>query len=142
MHKNNLILDTHTWLWFETGNKEKFSSAILSKIENGLENGQVSVCAISMWEISMLASKKRINLHTPTLQWLKKSLETKGLSLIPLTPEITTESADLPDFFHGDPADRIIIASARLTNSILISQDQEILAYGKKGYLKTLPLHP
>ena len=91
-----------------------------------------------MWEVSMLASKNRIILEGDTMEWINKALSAPGISLYPLTPEIAYESAHLPGNFHGDPADRMIVASARKLNATLVTFDQKILEYSNHGYVQVL----
>jgi PIN domain nuclease of toxin-antitoxin system len=93
---------------------------------------------MSIWELAMLVSKGRVTLQTPLLDWVREALRTPGLSLVPLTPEIAVESTRLPGNFHGDPADRIIVASARETGSTIVTRDRLILAYGKQAFVRTI----
>ena len=105
-------------------------------IENASQEGGIGVCAISLWEISMLSSKQRILLNQPCLQWIQKAIGTHGISLIPLTPEIAVETCSLPGEFHGDPADRMIVATARIFQLPLVTCDQKIIQYAQSGFLK------
>ncbi|AIL13924.1 hypothetical protein IM40_11375 (plasmid) [Candidatus Paracaedimonas acanthamoebae] len=129
-----LILDTHAFLWLMSGEKE-LSSEARNVIEACLIDGAIAISAISLWEVSMLHAKGRILLNQPCLAWIKRSLEAPGITLYPLTPEVTVESASLPGNFHGDPADRIIVATARVLGIPLLTRDQKIIDYGKDDYL-------
>lgn len=104
-------------------------------IEASIIEGSVAISTISLWEISMLYAKERILLNQPCLAWIKRSLEAPGINLYPLTPEVTVESTSLPGNFHGDPADRIIVATARVLGVPFLTRDQKILDYGKYDYL-------
>jgi PIN domain nuclease of toxin-antitoxin system len=84
----------------------------------------------------MLEVKRRINFEIECMDWINKALNIPGLSLVPLTPEIAILSSRLPGDFHGDPADRIIVATARKIGATLITSDNQILIYGKQNYLK------
>ena len=81
----------------------------------------------------MLEAKGRIRLAKDCLAWVHDALTSPGISLVPLTPEIAVESSRLPGTFHGDPADRILVATARLLGATLLTRDAKILTYGK-GY--------
>ena len=129
-----LILDTHVFLWLMNGENE-LSSEAREIIEASIIDGSIAISAISLWEISMLHTRERIFLNQPCLAWIKRSLEAPGITLYPLTPEITVESTSLPGGFHGDPADRIIVATARVLGLPLLTRDQKILDYGKDDYL-------
>ncbi|OJX14371.1 MAG: hypothetical protein BGO77_05860 [Caedibacter sp. 37-49] len=129
-----LLLDTHVFLWLMNGENE-LSIKAKEILEQSLIDGSVAISAISLWEISMLHARERILLNQPCLTWIKRSLEAPGITLYPLTPEVTVESTSLPGGFHGDPADRIIVATARVLGIPLITRDQKILDYGKDNYL-------
>jgi PIN domain nuclease of toxin-antitoxin system len=73
----------------------------------------------------------RIRLAKECLAWVGDALRAPGIALVPLTPEIAVESSRLPGSFHGDPADRILVATARREGAILVTRDEGILAYGK-----------
>jgi len=133
-----LILDTHVWLWLINGDSRLENSGILPEINKAARTKSVKIPAISVWEVSMLASKNRIILEGDTMEWINKALSAPGISLCPLTPEIAYESAHLPGDFHGDPADRRIVASARKLDGTLVTFDQKILEYSNNGYVQVL----
>ncbi|MFQ5672798.1 MAG: type II toxin-antitoxin system VapC family toxin [Nitrospinales bacterium] len=133
-----LLLDTHVWIWLLTGDKKLASSKCLPHINEAAKHSAIKVSAISVWEVGMLESKGRIKFSMDCLRWVQQALEAPGTSLAPMTPEIAVESCRLPGNFHGDPADRIIIATARILGACLVTDDKKILAYGKKHSLKTL----
>lgn len=99
------------------------------------EEGSLTISAISLWEISMLYTRNRILLNQPCLSWIQHSLQAPGISLSELTPEIIVDSCSLPNTFHGDPADRLIIATSRILNIPLMTRNKQILAYGRKGFV-------
>lgn len=125
-----LLLDTHTWLWL-VGGAEPLKRPVLSAVEGAARRGRIRVSAISVWEVAMLQAKGRIRLAKDCLAWVQEALSAPGTSLVPLTPEIAVESSRLPGEFHGDPADRILVATARLLDATLLTRDERILAYGK-----------
>lgn len=130
-----LLLDTHIFLWLMNG--ENFlSSKNREYIEDVIEEeGSVGVSAISLWEISMLHSRQRILLDQPCLNWFTHSLHAPGIYLAELTPEIAVDSCSLPGEFHSDPADRIIVSTARILDVPLMTKDQKILHYSQKGFV-------
>ena len=134
------ILDTHTFLWFVGGNKAELNQKNISDIEQYANSHSLYLSAISLWEISMLAKKGRITLEIPCLKWIDQALQMPGLELVPLTPAIAVESSFLPGDFHGDPADRMIVATARVIQATLITRDVKIINYGQQGYMQTSPL--
>lgn len=132
-----LLLDTHVWLWLMSREGNMKPSAIRA-IAEAAYHGLVLVSAISAWEVAMLVAKGRIRLSKDCLSWVNEALRAPGLALIPLTPEIAVESSRLPGAFHGDPADRILVATARREGAILLTRDEKILAYGKAKHLSVM----
>jgi PIN domain nuclease of toxin-antitoxin system len=133
-----ILMDTHIWIWLMEGNPILADTNALSIIEQAAESGMLRVSAISVREIGMLEAKTRISFNIPCMEWIHEALSIPGLQLVPLTPEIAIESTRLPDSFHGDSADRIIAATARILNASLITKDKKILEYAKSGFLKTI----
>ena len=94
---------------------------------------------MSIWEIALLVSRARIILGQPTAQWIEAALSAPGLTLEPLSPTIAIDSCNLPDNFRSDPADHIIVATARVTDAILMTRDRRILDYAAQGHLTAIP---
>jgi PIN domain nuclease of toxin-antitoxin system len=134
-----ILLDTHAWIWLFNGSTE-LSQDVVEQIDLAGNRGKVFVSAISVWELSMLVAKNRVSLSQPIDQWVKKSFSQPGVNLASMLPEIAIESSFLPGEFHGDPADRIIVATARINNLILLTRDQKIISYGEQGYLDCLKI--
>lgn len=133
-----LLLDTHYWIWLQAGARHEFSQSILKAIDEAAANGNLLLSVMSVWEVGMLESKGRIELYAPCEEWVRKALAMPGLSLAPLTPEIAVASTRLPEPFHGDPADRIIVATARVLGARLVTRDNKILAYARKRHVAVL----
>ena len=131
-----LLLDTHCWIWLQAGQLERFSQGVVERIRQAGARGMLRVSVISVWEIALLESKGRIRIHMDRLEWVRRALETPGLSLVPLTPEIAVESTRLPGNLHADPADRILVATARDLGACLMTRDQALLDYGRKRHAR------
>lgn len=127
---NNLLLDTHVWIWASNGEERV----------NFLENhtGTLFISAISVWEVAMLNFKKRIHFTQTFERWIDVSLRKSSIQLVELEPEISMLSCQLKGDFHGDPADRIIVASAMIQNIPLVSADEKIISYCKKHKIKLI----
>ncbi len=137
---NKILIDTHIFLWLMNGSN-KIPSQALEKIESCIKNeGRIIVSAISIWEIGMLVNKGRITLKEPTLQWINTALNAPYVDLASLSPEIAVESCQLPIEFHGDPADRIIVATSRVLTIPLITADKNIQKYAKNGHIQCLEI--
>ncbi len=107
-------------------------------IERAAGRAALSVAAISMWEIAMLAAHGRITLAKPTLEWIENALRSSSVGIEPLTPRIAADSCELPGRFHNDPADRLIIATARATDAALVTRDKRVLDYAALGHVAAL----
>ncbi len=134
---SGLLLDTHVWIWYAGGHAE-LRKPVVKKITDALHNNHVYVAAISLWEIAMLDKKRRITLEMPCLEWINKSVRLTRMSIVPMSPEIAVESTSLPGHFHGDPADQLIVATARVEGLTLVSRDSRILEYSKHHYVSTI----
>ena len=135
----SLLLDTHIWLWLACGIPGKISPGTLRTIEQAGKRRTLLVSIISVWEIALLESKRRIALPMPAQKWVARALDNPEIKLIGLDePEIVLDSCRLPEEFHADPADRFLVATARARNAILVTADQRILNYSKLGHVKTL----
>lgn len=132
-----VLLDTHTWIWYVIGSGELKKSK-RELITTALFNREAHIAAISLWEIAMLENRQRITLGMPYLEWINKSIELTSIQIAPLTPAIAAESCCLPGKFHEDPADRMIVATARVERLTVMTRDSKILTYGNSKYITTL----
>ena len=107
--------------------EEEFSPDSLAEIREASRNQALLVSVISIWELGLLEAKKRIRLQMPLEEWVKEALATPGLSLAPLTPEIAMDSSRLAGELHGDPVDRILVATARRLGARLMTKDGKLL---------------
>jgi PIN domain nuclease of toxin-antitoxin system len=132
-----LLLDTHIWLWVVAGAPD-LSAQVRDMIIKAAAAGTLRIAAISLWEIALLASHGRIVLGKSIGPWLDEALADPGPTIDPLTPEIAIEGYALPEAFHRDPADRLIVATARVTNATLMTRDRRILDYAARGHLMAI----
>jgi PIN domain nuclease of toxin-antitoxin system len=122
-----LLLDTHVW-WWSLSEPENLSAVSRKAIEAAKADERY-IASISIWEFAMMVAKQRIELKISPEKWLSQAINNTGISILELTPAIATDSCNLPGQFHNDPADRIIVASARRNNLTLITKDKKILDY-------------
>lgn len=130
----SLVLDTHVWLWFVTGNSN-LSKGAIAEVTKAALAGRVLIPAICVWEVAMLEERGRITLNKPVTDWIAEALDLPGISLYPSTPDVSVESCRLPGSVHGDPADRMIIATARIESSTIFTRDKRIIDYSKLGFV-------
>jgi PIN domain nuclease of toxin-antitoxin system len=126
-----VLLDTHVLVWLVEGD-ERLSIRARTAIDEA--GDQVWISAITPWEIGMLASKGRLRLE----RWMEAVLALPGVRLAELSPAIAIASSHLPGAPHGDPADRIIAATARHLDLTLVTADQKLLDQGARGYLRVI----
>ncbi len=122
-----ILLDTHTWIWSHSATK--LLSDNVKKLIKKTQTDQRAIASISIWEFAMMVTKGRINVKIDPKRWLNNAIGKSGLRVIELTPEIAMESCNLPGDFHKDPADRIIVTTARTHNLTLLTKDRKILEY-------------
>ncbi len=132
-----VVLDTHAWIWLVGGDRTLGADA-LEAIEAAGLRGAVLVPAISVWEVGTLEAKGRITLGKPCRQWVAQALSAPGICLAPLAPEIALESSRLPGAFHGDPADRMVVATARMEDALLVTRDRRIVDYARQGHVRVI----
>lgn len=122
-----IVLDTHIWVWWVHGDPS-LPVPVRARLEAAESTG-LGVSIISCWEVAKLVERKRLSLPCPLVEWLRQALAYPGLQLLDLTPRICVESTQLPGTFHQDPADQIIVATARVMDSPIVTIDGKILAY-------------
>jgi PIN domain nuclease of toxin-antitoxin system len=133
--RNDLVLDTHVWIWLLLG--RELAADAVSLIEQAGRAQALFISAITPWEIAMLAKKGRLVLAADTRAWVAQAIERSRVQVAPIEPDIAVDGGEL-DEFHGDPADRIIVATARHATAQLLSRDDRILRYGAAGHVRVL----
>lgn len=135
--RNDILLDTHVLLWLINGDSE-LPLDTRNLIKEACKESLLYISAISFWEIALLESKSRIYLSMPMNLWAEKVLSLLYVKVIDLNYTIAIESCRLPGQFHGDPADRIIVATSRLMNLPLLTRDQKILKYSSLSLVESI----
>lgn len=136
----SLLLDTHVLVWLAEGDA-RLPVPVQRAIEQAADEGQVWVSAITPWEIGMLVAKGRLVLARDVQAWVDEVLALPGLRLAPLLPAIAVASTRLPGEMQGDPADRLIVATARHLGAALVTADRVLLLYAAAGHLQALPVN-
>jgi PIN domain nuclease of toxin-antitoxin system len=123
-----ILLDTHIWIWW-VSEPGKLQSRHYQALHQG---GAVGVSVISCWEVAKLVERGRLRLDRPVLQWIGQALA-QGVELLDLSPRIVVESTQLPGSFHKDPVDQLLVATARIHDCPLMTEDAKILSYAHVG---------
>jgi PIN domain nuclease of toxin-antitoxin system len=132
-----VVLDTHILVRLLAGDRH-VSPAVAEIIQEAADANRAFISTITPWEIAMLVSKNKLRFACDVQVWLDEALGRPGITLAPLTTEIAVDSVRLPGTLHGDPADRIITATARRLHAKLVTADAKLLAYGREGHVAVL----
>lgn len=122
-----ILLDTHIWVWWVHGDSRLRTSSL--DLLKAHETRGLGVSIISCWEVAKLVEYKRLDLPTSVEEWIEQALGYPGIVLLELTPRIAVEATQLPGSFHRDPADQLIVATARVHETPLATIDRKILDY-------------
>lgn len=123
-----ILLDTHVLVWW-VSDKKKLSRGAIKAIVDAQKHGGLAVSAISIWELAMLLTKGRLVITMVPEEWLERIETTDGLQILSVDSAIARNSVYLPGNLHDDPADRIIIATARAIGIPLVTADKKIRDY-------------
>jgi PIN domain nuclease of toxin-antitoxin system len=130
-----LLLDTHVLAW-RVLSDPRLGKRTEQLIRIASRESRLLVSAITPWEVALLVSKKRINLYRDVMEWVHDALAMPGVTLVGLEPEIAVASTRLPFEIHPDPADRILVATARHLGATLVTADRALLELAAKGCFK------
>lgn len=131
------LFDTHALIW--TIDDQPISAAAEAAISAAAAIGQaIHVSPITAWERGMLIAKGRLSSPLPPKTWFQNVVSSPQIAIAELTPEILTDASFLPPPLHGDPADRILIATARAYDLTLITRDRAILRYAAQGHVRAI----
>lgn len=129
-----IVLDTHIWVWW-VHNDAQINDTLREFIQTHEDEG-LGVSIFSCWEVAKLVELDRLKLHCSLDEWMETALQYPGIQLLALTPKIVIESTRLPGEFHRDPADQLIVATARTYDCPLLTVDSKILTYPHVKLLK------
>ena len=124
-----IVVDTHVLVWW-VSDEARLSRCAIEAINETLTSGsEIIVSSIVAWEISMLINKGRLVLSMDVGSWLDEVTQIDGVRFVPVDNEISIKSTLLPGSFHKDPADRMIVATARRLAVPLVTADEKIINY-------------
>ena len=129
------LLDTHYWLWLQTGNADRLFPKVRDEILSIQRSSQLYLSAVSVWELARLIADGHMNVGMSIDRFVQEATISGGLQLLPLTTQILIESTRLPGNIHRDPSDRLLAATAREHGLTLITRDSLLLQYAQQGHL-------
>lgn len=130
----SIVLDTHAWIWWVTEDG-RLSDQARKAIETSLAEGSLWLSSISIWEVAKKVEKGQLILDRALDDWLDLALEPAGVKTVPLSRSVLVDSCRLPDALRGDPADQIIVATARTQGAVLVTRDAKLREY---SHVRTL----
>jgi PIN domain nuclease of toxin-antitoxin system len=119
------LLDTHAWIWWIDQDR-RLGAATIAALDRLPLEARPYLSGISLWEVAMLVERGRLRLDLPLSEWLEAAAHPRSVQIVPITAAIAADVAALPASFHRDPADRIIVATARVMKLPLLSRDVRI----------------
>jgi PIN domain nuclease of toxin-antitoxin system len=132
-----LLLDTCAVIWI--AENERLAPAAIEALNEANEAGAATyISPITAWEIGMLASRDRLKLLITPQRWFARLFERAGVKLAEMSPDLLIAASFLPGSPPRDPADRIIVATARDQGCTLLTRDRVLLDYGEQGHLRAL----
>jgi PIN domain nuclease of toxin-antitoxin system len=126
-----LLLDTHIWLWYLEGAERALTPAAVDLLRRANRAHQLLVSDISIWEIGTKVVKGRLRLALEVSTWVARAERAPGITFLPLDRPTLLFSTALPGKIHGDPADRMLVASALLQRCALVTADRTIISYAR-----------
>ena len=132
-----LLLDTCALIWLMDGTLD--DSSVRADVEAAARAGDLMVSTTSAWEIGLLSrAPARVQFMPDAKTWFARAVAHPGLRLTPITPAIAIDSSHLPGELHGDPADRLIIATARHLGAPVVTRDRRMIDYAADGHVTVL----
>lgn len=125
--RDSVIVDTHVVLWWQAGS-DRMSTSALAALERA---DRILVSPITCWEIAMLVDHRRVALDRPVAAWVADLLAQDRMTVAPLTPVIAVAAGQFTNF-HGDPADRMIYATAIANSAPLVTKDRRLRDYADR----------
>lgn len=133
-----LLLDTCAIIWMVL--KEPMAPAAVAAITRSASTGSLLVSPISGWEVGLLATRRRapLSFRPDPATWFERLLSRPGIRPVELEHRAAVSAAFLPGKLHDDPADRLLVATARDLGVPLVTRDRRILAYAAQGHVEAI----
>lgn len=132
-----VLLDTHVLIWLVEGLVDLPEESV-AMLEEAAASDGLAVSAITFWEVALLHVRDRISLSRPVSEWRRRVLAAPGVLEAPVTGDIGIEAVRLPGVLHPDPADRLLVATARMEGWSLATRDRRLLDYSAAGHVNAV----
>ena len=123
------LLDTHAWIWW-IEQDARLGAKTIDALDRLPVDARPFLCDISLWEVAMLVERGRLSLDVPLEAWLDAAAHPRSVRTLPVSPQVAAAAAALPDTFHRDPADRLIVAASRVHRIPVLTHDERIRRSG------------
>ncbi len=134
--RSHHLVDTHIWIWYAQGDHRRLNQHAAKALQSLDEQENAYLSIMSIWELGMLAATQRLVLDMPAQEWVTRFFERTRFQALGLEIPVTLDAGQLPGEIHGDPVDRILVATARHHDLILLSADKHVLRYGRQGHVR------
>ncbi len=133
-----LLLDTHALIWIVLGSAMR--STAVDAVAAAGAGRSLYVSAATAWELGIICQKPALAsvFGRSARDWFSKAVEITRANLVPLDADLMLDVGELPQLIHRDPTDRMLIATARANDLILITRDQVILDYAAAGHVRAI----
>ena len=129
-----IVLDTQALVWLVEASGELGAHAR----ELEADSDVIAASAISLWEIGLLVSRSKLALSLPLHQWADRVEQEAVIDILGVSRSIAIDAGMLPDYEHGDPGDRIVLATARFMGCPVMTSDRRMLEYAQKGHVRAI----
>ena len=130
MNEQPPVLDTHAWVWWLHGDVARLGAKTIDALDGLPGDARPYVCDISLWEVATLVELGRLDLGEPLESWLDTAAHARTVQIVPISARVAAEVARLPASFRRDPADRLIVATARALDRPMLTRDAAIRKSG------------
>lgn len=140
MSGTRYLLDTHAFIWLAQG--IEIAAVAREKLQTAAMRAPLLVSPITAWELGLLAhprgNRRAVTFDPDVKSWYSLALQSPSIAETQFTADIALDAALLPGDMHGDPADRLLTATARRLGATLVTRDSALHAYARQGHLKVL----
>jgi PIN domain nuclease of toxin-antitoxin system len=129
-----VLFDTHVWIWTVEDDARRLGLSARRLIVRAEASGALRVSPISFFEVTSLHTAGHVHFNRSLLQWMRDGVE--HVRAAEMTTDIAVDAGSIPRTAIADPADRLLIATARQLDATFLTADRAILAYARGGHVR------